>query len=109
MNLADAVDEANAAAASAAPRGLRHCVHTQTYTHKHTHTLTQTQTYIQRQPYTQLMTNLLLISIITDVNIMLKLHVLHTANTPISGQSSHSLPPLHHVSSGSRNTRGIDE
>jgi hypothetical protein len=55
------------------------------------------------------MTNLLLISIITDVNMMLKLHVLHTANTPISGQSSHSLPPLHHVSSGSRNTRGIDE
>jgi hypothetical protein len=51
--------------------------------------------------------DLLLISIMTDVNMMLKLVVLHTAKMQISGHSSH-VCPLHSVRVGYRNTRGMD-
>ena len=51
--------------------------------------------------------NLLLMSIMTEVNMMLKLVVRHTANTHISGHSSH-VCPLHSVRVGYRNTRGMD-
>ena len=50
---------------------------------------------------------MLLISIVTDVNIVLKLVVLHTAKMQISGHSSH-VCPLHSVRVGYRNTRGME-
>ncbi len=47
-------------------------------------------------------------SIMTDVNMMLKLVVLHTASTHISGHSS-QVCCLHSVSIGYRNTRGMEK